>query len=237
MTHDQITSLLGAYALDAVDADEAALVEAHLTDCARCRAEVADHREVAALLGHSGTDAPPGVWDRIAGSIDVAPPAIDLQAHRRRRRLPLVPAAVGIAAALLIAVLGVQVRDQDQRIDHLQTALADPMTPAFEAALDDPGSRLFALTSVDGDIVLRGAVTGKGVAYLRASALPDLPGDETYQLWGKAGDQLVSLGVLGSRPTVLTFRANPYQAFAITKERAPGVVTSSNAPVVIGTLA
>jgi hypothetical protein len=237
MTHNEIAELLGAYALDAVDADEAALVEDHLASCARCRSELADHREVAALLGHSGADAPPGVWDRIAGTLESAPPPIDLHTERRRRRrLPIVPAVVGVAAALLIAVLGVQVHDQDQRIDTLQTALADPMTPAFESALDDPHSRLFALTSDDGDIVLRGAVTEDGVAYLRASALPDLPESKTYQLWGAAGDQLVSLGVLGESPTVLSFRANPYRLFAITEEDGPGVVRSANRPVVSGTL-
>ncbi len=33
MAHHEIEELLGAYALDAVDADEARLVEDHLADC------------------------------------------------------------------------------------------------------------------------------------------------------------------------------------------------------------
>src|SRR5687767_15186390 len=78
MTHDQISELLGAYSLDAVDPDERELVEAHLLTCARCRAEVADHREVASLLAHSGSDAPEGLWDRIAGSLEEAPPALEM---------------------------------------------------------------------------------------------------------------------------------------------------------------
>lgn len=244
MNHDQIAELLGAYALDAVEPDEAATVEDHLVTCARCRAEVADHREVAALLSHSGTDAPEGLWDRISGSLEAAPPRLELAPvhdlgsaaqERRRRRMPSAATAVlSAAAALLILFLGVQVRDQDRRIDYLQSALADPMKPAFEAALDDPDSRLFDLTSADGKIRMRGAVTEDGVGFLRANALPDLGSGRTYQLWGAAGDELVSLGVLGDRPTVVSFRGS-YDAFAITEEQGAGVVRSENDPVVAGT--
>jgi hypothetical protein len=249
MNHDQIAELLGAYAVDAVEPDEAAVVEAHLATCARCRAEVAEHREVAALLSHSGTDAPEGLWDRIAGTLEAAPPRLDLapvqdrEVHdlgaareRRRRRVPSAATVVlSAAAALLIVVLGVQVRDQDRRIDTLQSALADPMTPAFEAAFDDPDSRRFSLTSADGEIVVLGAVTDDGVGFLRANPLPDLDDDRTYQLWGAAGDELVSLGVLGDRPTVVSFRGDRYEAFAITEEDGRGVVRSENDPVVAGT--
>jgi anti-sigma-K factor RskA len=41
---------LAAYALDALDRDEAAFVERHLATCARCRAEVATLRDTTAML-------------------------------------------------------------------------------------------------------------------------------------------------------------------------------------------
>ena len=50
MTHDPIEELLGANALNAVDDDERAAVDAHLATCPRCRAEVDAHREVASHL-------------------------------------------------------------------------------------------------------------------------------------------------------------------------------------------
>lgn len=68
--HDELRELLGAYALDAVDADEAVAVEEHLAGCPQCRAEVEQHRSVAALLGNAGATAPAGLWDRIAASLD-----------------------------------------------------------------------------------------------------------------------------------------------------------------------
>lgn len=68
--HDEFRELLGAYALDAVDPDEAQAVEEHLKDCPQCRDEVEQHRSVAAMLGNAGATAPAGLWDRIAASLD-----------------------------------------------------------------------------------------------------------------------------------------------------------------------
>ena len=75
--HDEVRELLGAYALDAVDPDEAFAVEAHLKDCPQCRDEVEQHRSVAALLGNAGSAAPAGLWDRIAASLDEPDQAAD----------------------------------------------------------------------------------------------------------------------------------------------------------------
>lgn len=243
MTHDEIADLLGAYALDAVDPDERAVVERHLAACARCRAEVQEHRETAALLAHSGGDAPAGVWQRIADSLEDPPPGLRLvpvsgtpAVPRRRWPSRLAIAAVA-AAAVVVVALGVQVRQQDQRIDRLQVALQDPLVPAFQAALEDPGSEVFELASADGRLALRAVVTNDGVGYLRAAALPRLDDDRTYQLWGAAGDELISLGVLGARPDIVSFRADPYTAFAVTEEEAPGAVVSRNPPLVAGSVA
>ena len=38
MSHQEVQELLGAYALDAVDPELAAIIEDHLRHCARCRA-------------------------------------------------------------------------------------------------------------------------------------------------------------------------------------------------------
>jgi anti-sigma factor RsiW len=53
----EIKELLGAYALDALEPDERAMVEAHLRTCVRCSVEVARHHEVAGLLANPGGDA------------------------------------------------------------------------------------------------------------------------------------------------------------------------------------
>ncbi len=70
MNHDEIAALLGAFALDAVDPDEAEAIRAHLAECPRCSAEVAEHWEVTGLIANVGVDAPAEIWDRIAAQID-----------------------------------------------------------------------------------------------------------------------------------------------------------------------
>ncbi len=114
LTHAEIEELLGAYCLDAVDADETAAIEAHLPDCPRCRAEVAELREVAALLANNDTEAPEGVWDRIAEAIDEEPPPMRLDVGRRRSR-ELAPLILSAAAVIAILLLGWQVLDLRSR--------------------------------------------------------------------------------------------------------------------------
>jgi hypothetical protein len=237
-THDEIAELLGAYALDAVEADERAAIEDHLSTCVRCRAEVEEHREVASLLAHGGADAPDGLWDRIAGSLEAPPPQLELAPvlPMRTRRLKQAAVAAVAAAAVILAVLGLQVSRQDDRINDLQAALRNPMVPAFHDALADPASEVVDLKAADGHVVGRVAITSDGTAFLGADALTPLAENRTYQLWGQSGEILVSLGVLGNRPQIVTFPASRYSLFAITEEVAGGVVQTRNAPIATGSV-
>ena len=240
MSHDEIIELLGAYALDAVDPDEAAAVDDHLRECPRCRAEVAEHRETAAFLAHAGADAPADLWDRISGTIDVPAPVVPIAPRlgfgarqQRSSRWPQAVALVSAAAAIVIGVLVVQVRDQDQRIDELAAELA-ASDGGFAAAMADPDATMVSLGGEESKLPM--VVTHDGVAWLQASALPELDEGRTYQLWGAAGDELVSIAVLGRDPHVMSFDVEGYSLLAITEEVAPGVVTSANDPIVVGEL-
>ena len=235
MNHNETMELLGAYAVDAVDERERVEIDRHLDECAICRAEVREHFEAAGFLAETGATAPPAVWSRITDSIGGAAVS-DLADARQRRLSRAAIAALSAAAATVVvaAAVGIQIREQDERIDELQTALRDPMAPAFETALDDPSSEVFELTSADGRVAVRGVLTADGVGYLRATSLPAVPEDRTYQLWGATGQEFVSLGLLGRDPGVVSFRAASYASLAITEERATGVVAPSRAPLVSG---
>lgn len=252
MTHDELMELLGAHALHAVDPDEAARIEEHLETCPRCRAEVAEHREVAALLGNTGGDAPEGLWDRIASTLEPAPPpmrlavpeatstVIPLAERRRDRGSRFLVAAVGAAAALVIAVLGVQVVRQQDQLDEVQAALSeDAMLRAANVALLDPDAARSTLVSPDGAVRVDAVLLPDGTGYLMAGELPGLDAARTYQLWGQTGGGLVSLGLLGADPgTVVPFRASgDVAALAITDEVATGVVQSEQTPLVLGRFA
>lgn len=238
LTHDEVQQLLGAFAIDAVEADEAAAVEDHLRDCPRCRAEVAQHREAASLLAFSGETAPDALWSRIASSLDEAPPPIRLlgeSAPARRAPSRLVLAAAGLAAAVM-TVLGIRVADQDRRIDQL-SALSNQrgLEQAAAAAAVAPGARTVRLTSDSGTALADAIVLPDGRGYLVQTKLPALDGDHTYQLWGVMGAQTISLGVLGPTPDITSFRAaGPLSALAISTERAGGAVAPTRAPLAQG---
>ncbi|MBV8385687.1 MAG: anti-sigma factor [Acidimicrobiia bacterium] len=242
MSHREIEELLGAYALDAVEGPEADSVDAHLRECPRCRAEVTDLRAVAALLAGAGGPAPAGVWERIAGSLDEAPPPLQLKrvptARRRRRAVAFVAAAAGIAA-VLIAVLALTVVDQGHRIDHLAqpTARAGLAQAAAAAALD-PSAHRVQLRTASGAVLADAVVLPDGTGYLLRQSLPALAPGRTYQLWGLAGTSKLSAGVFGPRPGVVGFHVSPEAwGLAITDEQAPGAETTANPPVVVGRVA
>jgi anti-sigma factor RsiW len=245
MTHDPVEDLLGVYALDALDDEERARVDAHLADCPRCRAEVDGHREVAAQLALSGAPAPLRVWDRIADAIDgtdagVTPPLRLVVGDRVDEAGAPAPAwrrfagiAAVAAAAVAIVSLGVSTVSQGNRIDDFERGqdVAVAATQAFSSS----DARVTALTTGDGTILGRAAVLPDGNGYLLADALPDLP-DGTYQLWGDTGEEVVSLGAIGAAPTVRSFTAaGNLTRLMITAEAEP-VPAPTTAPLVVGNL-
>jgi len=244
LTHDEAAQFLGAYALDAVDADEREAIERHLDDCPRCRAEVADHRTVSSFLGSAGGRAPDGLWDRIAGSLEEAPPELRLAPVvpiKDRRSVSMrVGAAVAAVAAGVIAVLGAEVVHLSDKVDHMSTPeRADTaLLSAATQALADPHAQRVSMRSPDGAVTAEAALLPDGTGFLVADDLPALPNDRTYQLWALANGQKISAGVLGANPRVVAFRyaASGLSGFAVTNEHAGGVSESQNSPLILGTL-
>ncbi len=59
MTTPELHTLAGAYALDALPADEVDDFEAHLAECSSCREEVASFEATTVRLSELAEDAPP----------------------------------------------------------------------------------------------------------------------------------------------------------------------------------
>ena len=255
MTHHEIEDLLGAYALNAVEPDEAALVEAHLAECPRCRAEVAEHREVAALLTSGVSEpTPDGVWDRIAADLGDTPPPIPIEVafgqREAERTAPVVadrsrPRGVltGLAAAavvVVIALMGAVLVNQRQELDDLQTEVATARSDAELAALlSNPATRVVSLQGDENAGTARALVGHDGDSVLLGGDLPDLGPGQTYQLWGlpEGRDTMVSLGVLGASPDNSPFHLEgPVNALAISREPGGGSTEPTTEPVVSGPL-
>jgi anti-sigma factor RsiW len=248
-----LEALIGAYALDAVDADEHVAVEAHLAECPRCRAELAEHLETATFLAHGGAPAPDGLWSRIASSLEESPPALRLGVvdgegvrparvsddarDRRPRSRTIARTALAVAAALVFSVMAVQLVRQGNQIDDLQSHVAaEGLSHAAMQALADPDSQKVDLTSPTGAKMSATAVISPdGTGYLVPSDLPKLAADRTYQLWAVMPGHVISLGLLGSSPTITAFPGNgTIKGLAVTDEVAGGVPASSNQPVLVG---
>lgn len=254
---DEFSDVLGAYALDAVDPDERDRIELHLATCPRCRAEVAEHREVASFLSQSGAPAPDGVWDRIASELapaappmrmaimptgEAVPTVVDpapaepesnvtpIGSKRAVARRPML-AILGVAACI-IALLGVVAVGQAQRLGRGQSM--DEM--ASDAVAE---SKLKVDLAGDGASA-RAVVGANGQGYLiMDEANPPADGD-VYQLWGKVDGTVLSLGTFGEA-SVVPFSVDPdrigdIELFAVTEEKAPGVIESTNAPMMAGTV-
>lgn len=244
----EIEDLLGAYALDAVEPDEAVLVRNHVADCPRCSYELAEHRETISMVASAGGSAPDGVWDRISESIAQDPRAADprpslvVLGQRRKWRLPArigAAAAAGVAAAALVLV-GIQTARIDRlnhRVNQLSAAARE--SDGFQgvaAALLDPSARRMALTSTAASATSLGdlVILPSGTSYLVGSTLPALAPSETYQLWSVLGGRAVSVGLLGTNPRTVAFAVDPSlaaQTYLVTIEPAGGVVAPTTAPV------
>lgn len=214
MTHDELESLLAAYALDAVEADEARAIEEHLPTCPRCRAELELHRSVAGVLGDSGAEAPLDLWARISGGLHDghrAPDGADAliaRLHPRRLQRRLLVSVAGAVAACAVVLLSLQIAHLANQVHHLETPSAtQPLAAAVAQALALPHTTI-TLSSSSGALTAQVIVTKDGTAYWINSDMQHLGPHQTYQLWGQRAHTVVSLGLLGNR-------ADRYSAFRV----------------------
>jgi hypothetical protein len=248
LTHQEASELLAVYALDAVDEDEHALLELHLAACPRCRAELDDHREVAAALGNSVEPLPEGLWSSISRHVllrtdeERAPIPVLLRAvpetgKSRGKGRMLSLAAVAIAAAAAAAVLGINLVSANNQVAHLQGALGETARTAVVAALETPGHKVVDLDSATHHQLAELVVLRGGQGYLAGSNLPTLSSKKTYQLWGVIDGQTISLGLLGATPhlAAFTLASTPRpSALGITAEPAGGSVLPTESMLAAG---
>ena len=234
MTHEELNALTATYAVDALEGEELAAVEAHLETCDICRADLDTFRETLAALVPDSPATAEG-WDRIVAEIEstemgaigtsdaagVASP-IDLDAFRRERRWGWITA---VAAAVAVVVGGLAIFQQLTIAD-----LTGPQAVALaaERAAAEPGT-FSEDFEVDGVAVARVILTTDGRGFVVPTEdLPALPSERAYQLW-VINDQeaVISAGVLGSDPVAATFTwTGTVSGFALTREIAGGVVSS-----------
>ena len=219
MTHQEVRDLIPGYALDALEPEEAARVEAHLLGCGDCRSELAILRDAAAPLatGVPQTAPPPELRDKIIRA---------LEGQRRRMPSPRRGWILGLAvAAGLILLLGGTDVVLQQRVATLNARLA-AQTQAL-ALLADPSARTVSLAGTASGVVRLVYDPNSHIGVVVASGLRDPGRNLVYQLWLVAGQAPQSAGVFRpapDQPTIVTVVAdfNRFHAIAISVEEAPG---------------
>jgi len=260
MTAD-IHSLVGAYALDALDDGERAAFEQHLAECPECRAEVASLREAAHDLSLLSPSAPPvemrdAVLARI-GTIRPLPPAEPDQPAARGMADPVEPADPADPAARAddrapAAVVPLRRRRVTAWLVGAAAAaviIVGGLTwsPWSSDAPDrSPTEQVLAARDaqrfpkdIDGAraTIVRSESLGRAV--IIADHMPSAPAGKDFQLWlDLPGRGMVSAGVMphGSAPTLtMLLEGDAAQATGagITLEPAGGSPAPTTEPIAL----
>jgi anti-sigma factor RsiW len=192
--NDVIHDLTPAYALDALDVEEAARYESHLALCAKCRTELEGMWTVAAALAHGAGGPPPPAELR---------ERILEQARSKRRNLVSFPqrfapraagslTAVAAAATLTLGIWASSLHRELNEARRVATANAEAV-----AALSDPTARGIPLTGANGRMV----ISSTGKAALVLSGIPPAPHGKTYEIWIMADGAPQPAGLFQSAST------------------------------------
>ena len=212
--------LTAAYALGALDADEAERYEEHLASCERCREELAGFRDpVAALAYGVESPAPPA---ELRERILAAARAERSNVVPIRRRLPVALGAAAAIAATVALALGLWASSVSNELDRERSLLA---------ILADPDARAIPLEGANGRVV----VTDTGEAALVVSGLATAPEGKTYEVWVAEGDRMLPAGVFDARHerdvVRLTRPVPPGSGVAVTVEDAGGTDAPTSDPI------
>jgi anti-sigma-K factor RskA len=250
-----IHTLTGAYAVDALPADERALFEAHLGACGACAAEVAELQATAARLGASVHQQPPAsLRDRVLAEIELTrqePPAptsgagsaaqggarTELDAARARRdAVPRWVLAIVAPAAVVLAIavlgLGVALSNLDARMAEMEAA-AGQVSAVLTAADAET-----VTVDADGTTVRIVMSTSRGEAVVLVDGMEPAPADHAYELWLIHDDVRVPAGVFdvdarGRATRVVTGDMATVTAVGVTVEPAGGSPQPTSDPVMM----
>ncbi len=216
LSHGEIQELLGAYALDAVDDSERAIIEAHLETCESCRVELEDHSRLAENLRRHASRVSPLASIESNGT---AKTSERVEHAGVSRRWPI-PVAMAIVFVLLVGLFAqVQVR-----FDHLGVRMDRfELLERAQLATSDPAAVVTTLRTPNNDPVLTVVSrAGGGPGFAMYSTLPRLADGQTYELWRVDSAGITAAAVLGRRPDTVMF-ANPsvVARFLLTVERDP----------------
>lgn len=194
--HQAIADLAAGYALDALEPEEARLLEAHLPTCPSCREAVAEMRAVAALLplAVEPVEPPAHLKRELFARLQEHPrpvthptrPREEAPAEATGRRglwglfAGRLALGVSMASLLFALVAGAVAARQRGEISDLRAQLQQRQ--AVKALVDTPGSQVVPMRQGQLRAKLF-TVPDRNQAYIVIDGLPPLPEGRAYQLW------------------------------------------------------
>jgi anti-sigma factor RsiW len=146
VNHSHPEELLGAYTLDALDDEEASLVEAHLEVCPQCRESIGQLQGVSELLGLSVErhEPPPDLRYRVIDSLppaEVVPAGPHTEVARtdlRTRTTWMLPLAAAIVISLFSAslVLNLRVTSRVDRLEQENSTVTAQLSQSMSQTLE-----------------------------------------------------------------------------------------------------
>lgn len=229
-----IHSLVGAYAIDALEDLERAAFERHLAECPACQSEVAGLREAGAIIGSSVAIEPPaGLRTKVLADIATVrplPPAVDRPAVAPGGRRRFRPAALVAAAAAVIALgAGVAAVTQPWQDESSRSVtVADQIRSAEDA-------ETFTRTLDGGAQATLTRSQSMNRAVLVTSDMPDAPSGSVYELWLLHDGEMVSAGLMprGAHEILLEGDPATAQGFGITVEPDGGSDEPTSEPIAL----
>lgn len=216
MGDDAVHDLTAAYALDALESDEARGYEEHLAGCERCREDLASLQAAAGSLAYAVEPARPP--DSLRGRI------LDAARAERPNVVPLRTRAYGLQVGHALAIAAV-VACAAIGLGIWNISLHHRLGQAQEALRGVP------LTGAKGSVVVSG-----GSGALVVSDLAPAPAGKTYEAWVVQGEHASPAGTFsgGGRTIVIRLtRSLPAGAVvAVTLERAGGVDQPTTKPFI-----
>jgi anti-sigma-K factor RskA len=226
--HRELQDLIPAHALDALDADDALLLEEHVATCEACRHDLDDLRETTALLAFATAPVEPPARLRAAILDAVAEPSPAPVARPARVRMPFLRGAFAgaLAGAAIAIVVGLALYSQLTDARDSRDAQS-----ALVASLISSGSQVQPLEgAVQGAVVRKG-----GSGKLVLVDLPEAAAGHTYEAWLIGSDKVpVPAGTFSGGKAVvvpLDGDAAGSKTVAITVEQSGGSQAPTTKPV------
>jgi anti-sigma-K factor RskA len=230
MTTDMHT-LSGAYAVDALSAEEAEQFATHLEQCPACREEVRELQEAAAAMGADEATAPPAALKgRVLAAADQLPqmpPKVTPLERARSRRWA---ARIGAVAAAVVLVAGAAFGIGQLQPDQKQPVMAESVSQVFDAK----DAKTETVDTSNGGKITVATSQQLGRMALETHALPPLGSKQVYQMWAIHNGSPTSAGVVDNLAAGKAMAMpSDHTTVALTIEPSGGSDQPTSRPIVV----